>query len=516
MNKKEKEIIELEDLATATENELSTDVKSAKPVKMKYKKKKSKGKIVAIVIVILLAALIVYNMISSALAGPPATLVQVQPVVMGNVKQTLNTSGTITTAEKVTLYSLVSAPLNKVDIELGSKVTNGQELFMYDTADLDKAYRQAAANSSLSSLQEQASKNSNNDSKQLVSDYQESIGNLEYQKGVAQSRLDEAQAALNKLQEELGPQMIADQAELDALKAVNSTDLARIQELEQKLAQAQAQLDAARAAVTVNQQDVAAQQSMLTQVNGLQDNAEKSLQTTDNALKQSQVSQVPVSIALQTAKENLALGQAGVVAPMNGVVTSLTAAEGSMATQYGVLCTIESLDKVDVVVQLSKYDLERVQVGQSAVITSLEKEYTGTVTKIDSMATKQTTTTGSTSFVNATISINNPDSSIVLGLEATVDILTAEVDNTLTIPLSAVNTDVDGTYCFVVENGVAVRRAITTGISSDSVAQVTEGLQEGDQVILSSQNIVEGSPVQIGDADTMQAANAAGITFGMG
>ena len=42
----------------------------------------------------------------------------------------------------------------------------------------------------------------------------------------------------------------------------------------------------------------------------------------------------------------------------------------------------------------------------------------------------------------------------------------------LSLPISAVNTDVSGQFCYVVENGAAVRRDVKTGLSSDTQVEI--------------------------------------------
>ena len=110
--------------------------------------------------------------------------------------------------------------------------------------------------------------------------------------------------------------------------------------------------------------------------------------------RKKELAQVPSSLSVQSAKEDLARGRDGVTAPISGGVTSLSAVPGSSAAAYGPLCTIQSLSDVYVDVALSRYDLEKVKPGQSAVVTTLGRTYTGTVASIDAMATAGASATG--------------------------------------------------------------------------------------------------------------------------
>ena len=64
-----------------------------------------------------------------------------------------------------------------------------------------------------------------------------------------------------------------------------------------------------------------------------------------------------------------------------------------------------------------------------------------------------------------------------------VIIHTNSAKNVITLPIEIVNADKQGDFCYVVENGVVVMRRIVTGISSDTMVEVKEGLKEGDQVV---------------------------------
>ena len=184
----------------------------------------------------------------------------------------------------------------------------------------------------------------------------------------------------------------------------------------------------------------------------------------------------------------------------------------SVKAAYGPLCTIQSLSDVYVDVALSRYDLEKVKPGQSAVVTTLGRTYTGTVASIDAMATAGASATGTaTAYVHAKVQLDAPDGDIKLGLEANVVIATGEAKGVLSLPISAVNTDVSGQFCYVVENGAAVRRDVKTGLSSDTQVEIASGISAGDEVILNPQDVTEGMAVSSDPAAAAQMPADAGM-----
>lgn len=104
----------------------------------------------------------------------------------------------------------------------------------------------------------------------------------------------------------------------------------------------------------------------------------------------------------------------------------------------------------------------------------------GSVTKINGMA--QANAQGSAT-VTADIHIDDPDGNIYLGIEAKVKIQSDAVEDALLVPVECVNYDTKGAFCYVVENGVILRKDVEAGLSSDTQVQIVKGLNAGEQVI---------------------------------
>lgn len=57
--------------------------------------------------------------------------------------------------------------------------------------------------------------------------------------------------------------------------------------------------------------------------------------------------------------------------------------------------------------------------------------------------------------------------------------------------MEAVNTGKDGNFCYIVENGIVVKKEVETGLASATMVEIKTGLQAGDKVIRSGIEIVE-------------------------
>ena len=197
-----------------------------------------------------------------------------------------------------------------------------------------------------------------------------------------------------------------------------------------------------------------------------------------------------------SAQELVEAAKKGIKADFNGVVTKVSVVEGATATQGMELFTLQNTDKVDVNVNVSKYDYDKVKEGQSADITIAGKTYEGEVTSISHVATQNEK---GASLISADIRIKNPDEDIFLGVDAKVTIHAEEADNVVVLPSEVVNIGKEGSFCYVLENGVITKKDITTGISSDEYVEVLDGIEEGDEVIRDLGSLEEGMQAEAAD-----------------
>jgi membrane fusion protein, multidrug efflux system len=100
------------------------------------------------------------------------------------------------------------------------------------------------------------------------------------------------------------------------------------------------------------------------------------------------------------------------------------------------------------------------------------------------------------------IEISNPQRLLKPEMVADLQILRRVVDDSIIIPRSAIVRDEAGPNVFVLREGNGRQTAqlvsITTGITSGALVQVLDGLQDGDEIVTSGQNILnQGDRVNI-------------------
>ena len=196
------------------------------------------------------------------------------------------------------------------------------------------------------------------------------------------------------------------------------------------------------------------------------------------------------------------------IAPFSGTVVELNITEGDVdanAQQSQPSLVLSNLNNLEVVVELSKNEANRVTVDQEVEMTYLDTTYTGTVTQVDAVAS---TNAAGSSFqmgqsaptLNATITFNDENvEELIPGFDIDVDIITETTTDSLAIPIESVLYNDDGNpFVFIVEDGVAHTREIETGIQEGVTIEVTSGLELDEEVIrLPEETMEDGTEVSV-------------------
>ena len=234
-----------------------------------------------------------------------------------------------------------------------------------------------------------------------------------------------------------------------------------------------------------------------------------------------------------TAQDDL--GKTTVVAPMDGVVTSLQKEEGetvigAQSFSPTVICVVADLSVMEVEILVDETDIRNLALGQTSEVRvdALEGSVIkGEVTEIGSSAIPRGATAATGSNVNTsnqakdfkvTVTLKDPPASLRPGLNATADVITARREGVVAAPIQAVvvrQIDKDGKVVdpslgqagpgsspsnapartekleekegiFIVQEGKAVFKQVKTGIIGDTDIEVLEGAKDGDEIVTGS------------------------------
>ena len=431
-------------------------------------KKKRKKRIIGGVI----AAALVLFIVSRVLTPAALPMVMVRSAEKGTVKQTIDTSGTVKTEQQKTYFSPLAAKVEACKVQEGDAVEAGQVLLTYDAQDLENRKKEAALQNDEAyyGYQNTMDKNSKD-----TSEYSRSSHDVE----ILEQQVENAKAEVRALKQYLTDMgCFLREAQND-----NHKNLAE---------EYQAKIDQATNQLAVKEEELAEFQSDLSEQKGIKNSTESTMMTAD-AKKQAEASKELQ--ALKSAEVTDAVTQVsdGIKADFAGIVTGVKAVDGSNVENGGELFTVSSIEKVCVDVSFSKSDLEKIEEGQKAVATIAGKQYEGTVTRISRAAAKNEK---GASIIQGEIHIDNPDTDLYLGVDARVMVEGNKAENVVMIPVEAINIGKDGSFVYVVTDGMVQKRMVTAGISSDEYTEIKKGLEVGEQVIISvDAGIEEGMAV---------------------
>lgn len=169
--------------------------------------------------------------------------------------------------------------------------------------------------------------------------------------------------------------------------------------------------------------------------------------------------------------------------------------------------TIESNSNLKINVQIKEADILNVKEGMKATIrtdATGDKEFKGTVSKVVNIFSGADPATQTEGGYSAEITVDDSNTSLLIGMNAKVKIITDEKDNVLAVPYDAVSEDntiyiarqqSDGSY-----KSEAVK--IEKGMESDYYTEIISSeIKEGDLIVLSPQSMHDGRTIRIEETE---------------
>lgn len=226
---------------------------------------------------------------------------------------------------------------------------------------------------------------------------------------------------------------------------------------------------------------------------------------------------------LKRAKESLA--KTSIYAPINGVVSQLISkpgerVSGSSFMQGTEIMTISNLNVMEARVQVDENDVILISIGDTARVeidAFQDKIFVGTVYQIANTATtKGLGTQEEVTNFEVRILLNDENAQLRPGMSSSASIETDTKNNVLAVPLQSVTTredkkmgmdsgqesgeDSDAEMAqvvqkkkedkkkpqevvFAVENNLARKKPVQTGISDDNYIEIKTGLKEGQSIV---------------------------------
>lgn len=304
-----------------------------------------------------------------------------------------------------------------------------------------------------------------------------------------QAQVRAARAQLNRSLANLA-QLEAGSRPQEVLRDENSARRAEL-----KMLNAKANLERRRQLMdigAISRQDFDAAELEYTTAEADYQSAVQQLSMTQEGTRTEQIEMARAQVAQDQASlenEEASLRETVIRAPMSGVVVGKPMPKGQTVqvstSTAQVIMQLADLSKMQVEALVDETDIGRIQVGQDATFTVDAypgKEFAGKVVRISSAATTQQNVV----FYTVTIVVDNQQGLLKPSMTARVVIQTGRVENVLMVPNNAVR-DRNGVKTVqILRDGNTVQQKVKIGMNNDEYVEITEGLQEGDVVIVSA------------------------------
>jgi RND family efflux transporter MFP subunit len=179
------------------------------------------------------------------------------------------------------------------------------------------------------------------------------------------------------------------------------------------------------------------------------------------------------------------LDYARIVAPMAGVVASVTTQEGeTVAASFAAptFVTLVDLSRLEVRAYVDETDIGRIRRGQKGrftVDTYPDHDFEGSVTAVYPQAEIRDNVVNYVTVLRFEATRDRP---LRPEMTTTVRILLDTHERVLAVPTRAVRREGDRQFVWSRQGVSLERRWVTTGAKDDSYWEITDGLREGDEV----------------------------------
>ncbi|MGQ0619789.1 MAG: efflux RND transporter periplasmic adaptor subunit [Panacagrimonas sp.] len=200
----------------------------------------------------------------------------------------------------------------------------------------------------------------------------------------------------------------------------------------------------------------------------------------------------------------LALREAEIRSPIEGVVTLRLIKAGNMIQPGASAFRVTRLDRLDAQVFVPERDIHKLAAGQPATLgvdAWPDRTFAGAIERINPVVDAQTGT------VKVTVRMASDQPQLKPGMFGRIEVLYDRRENAVLVPRDAVIIEDASTSVFVVADGKARRRAVRLGYGNAQHAEVLEGLKTGEQVVVTGQSsLKDEARVEVVNTPVREAA----------
>ena len=432
--------------------------------------------IIVVVLILLVGGYFLFRQFGPKMGGTSASSeTQTTPAVRGSLEATVGATGTVRTNQSAVLAWQTSGKVEQVNVSLSGQVVDGDILASLEQMSLPQSIILAQAD--LVTYQKQlddlyaTAETTKTTALSDIATYAKAVRDAQYQlenytapttlKGLGSI---EAMDLMKK-------QLDAASKAFEPYKYLSQYDNTR-QDFLEKLNDAQSNYDSAVKQLDYEYKMEVAEANMKKARKQYEDYKDGPAQSDVDALKS------------RIAAAQAVLDNAYIEAPFAGTITDVEPKPGDLVSSGVTAFRVDDLSRLLLDVEVSEVDINRVQVGQDAIMTFdaiLGKEYHGKVVEV---APVGNVVEGVVNFT-VTVELTDADDAIKSGMTAAVNTVVSKLENVLLIPNRAVRLQDSKRVVYVMKDGKMTPVPVTLGASSDTDSELVSGdLKEGDLIVL--------------------------------
>lgn len=182
-------------------------------------------------------------------------------------------------------------------------------------------------------------------------------------------------------------------------------------------------------------------------------------------------------------------------APIAGVVSQRLIKVGNMVTENQPVFVVTDFDPLLANLHVPERELGKLRVGQKATIDADAlpgQSFSGVIDRISPVVDPKTGT------FKVTVAVKDPSHRLKPGMFGRINIVYDVRHKALLVPRNAVLREDAEATVYVVENGMAYRRTVTTGYANNGHIEILSGLKEGERVVTVGQTTLkDGAKVAV-------------------
>lgn len=183
-----------------------------------------------------------------------------------------------------------------------------------------------------------------------------------------------------------------------------------------------------------------------------------------------------------------------IISPIDGVVETKNIELHNMVSGTSPVFVVSSEGTMSVKFGVTEEVKNFISIGDTVNIEKDDENYTGNINSIDEIAS----TSG---LYNVETSINET-ANISSGTKVKISLVKSKNTEDLTIPTSAIHHLAGEAYVYILDDGIATRKDVVTGIYDKDKIVVKSGLSENDEVIYTwSKELYDGANVVLADKE---------------